>query len=131
MTRERWTVRWRLTVWNSAVLTLLFCLFSVAMLYAVHGHLAYKADQVLKEELFALQEEVQRYTDDSETLSLVLQRRYATHAAIHFQILDQDFRQSPGVDFSKILSCLVPPIRFKSKDKSSRISTCLRESFDC
>ena len=92
MTRERWTVRWRLTVWNSAVLTLLFCLFSVAMLYAVHGHLAYKADQVLKEELFALQEEVQRYTDDSETLSLVLQRRYATHAAIHFQILDQDFR---------------------------------------
>lgn len=92
MTRERWTVRWRLTVWNSAVLTLLFCLFSVAMLYAVHGHLAYKADQVLKEELFALQDEVQRFADDSDALSLVLQRRYATHAQIHFQILSQNFQ---------------------------------------
>ena len=92
MTRERWTVRWRLTVWNSAVLTLLFCLFSVAMLYAVHSHLAHKADLVLKEELFALQDEVQRFTDDSETLTLVLQRRFATHAEIHFQILGQNLQ---------------------------------------
>jgi signal transduction histidine kinase len=92
MTRERWTVRWRLTVWNSAVLTLLFCLFSVAMLYAVHSHLAHKADLVLKEELFALQDEVQRFTDDSETLTLVLQRRFVTHAEIHFQILGQNLQ---------------------------------------
>lgn len=87
MNRDYWTVRWRLTVWNSAVLTMLFCLFSVAMLFAVHNHLAYKSDQVLKEELFALQDEVRRFSDTPETLLLVLQRRFATHAEIYFQVL--------------------------------------------
>lgn len=90
MNRERWTVRWRLTVWNSAVLTLLFCLFSIAMLFAVHQHLIYQADQVMQEELHELIEDFHRNADDSGAMSEQLQRRYSVHSDFHFQVLNAD-----------------------------------------
>lgn len=92
MNRKRWTVRWRLTVWNSAVLTLLFCLFSVAMLLAVHSHLTHQADQLMQEELRELLEDFRRNEDDPAVMARQLERRFAVHADFHFQVLGEDLQ---------------------------------------
>ncbi len=88
---NRMTIRWRLTIWNSVVLTLLFCVFSVVMLFAVHGHLSYQADQIMMEELKELLEDL-RSVDDTTALATQLSRRYAVHAQYHFQVLDSQGR---------------------------------------
>ena len=88
---RRCTIRWRLTIWNTVVLTTLFVIFSGAMLSAFHQHLTYIADQDLKEELRELTEEV-RNIEDEKTLVTQLARHYSAHSHYQFQITDAQGR---------------------------------------
>ncbi len=89
MNWNRWTIRWKLTLWNAAVLTLLFCAFSAAMLFAVHAHLTDQVDKFFMEELQELIEDMRRI-DDPKALSSQLDQRYAVHENYHFQVLDEN-----------------------------------------
>jgi len=88
---KRWTIRWRLTIWNTVVLTALFGIFCVVMLSAVHGHLKHLADQVMMEELRELIEEL-RSIENEQALVAQLTPRYSVHSHYHFQILDAQQR---------------------------------------
>ena len=64
LTRVRgWSIRWRLTFWNAAVMTALLVAFSAVLLVSVRQHLIARADQVLMEELRELIEEISFYPD--------------------------------------------------------------------
>lgn len=87
MNGSRWSIRGRLTVWNTVVLTVLFGIVCLAMLSAIHGHLSYIADQSTVEELQELVEEL-RTIDDDQTLVTQLTPRYSVHSHYHFQIVN-------------------------------------------
>ncbi len=90
LTRVRgWSIRWRLTFWNAAVMSALLAAFSVVLLASVHRHLIARADQVLMEELRELIEEISFYPD-TEHLAEQLERRYTVHAHYHFQVSRED-----------------------------------------
>ena len=84
-----WGIRWRLTLWNAAILAALFGLFCMVMLYLVHGHLQSQADQWMTEELHELNEDV-NLTHDTAHLQQRLEKRYAVHAHLHFRILTEE-----------------------------------------
>lgn len=85
---SRWTIRWRLTLRNAAVLTGLFAAFCAVMLSLVHDHLQQQSDQWLGEELRELAEEVNLARDSRELLA-TLRKRYAVHSHFHFRILTE------------------------------------------
>ena len=87
MSQQHWTIRWRLTLWNSVVLTLLFSLFSIALLMMVHRHLQLRADRLMSEELHELLEDFRRSEGTPELVS-ELNRRFAVHSEYHFQVVD-------------------------------------------
>lgn len=84
-----WSIRWRLTFWNAAVMTALLAAFSLVLLVSVRRHLIARADQVLMEELRELIEEISFYPD-TDHLAEQLQRRYTVHAHYHFQVSRED-----------------------------------------
>lgn len=90
LTRVRgWSIRWRLTFWNAAVMTALLVAFSAVLLVSVRQHLIARADQVLMEELRELIEEISFYPD-TDHLAEQLERRYTVHAHYHFQVSRED-----------------------------------------
>lgn len=84
-----WSIRWRLTFWNAAMMTGVLTAFSIALLYQVHRHLIARADQILMEELRELIEEISFYPDTSN-LAEQLERRYSVHSHYHFRVLNED-----------------------------------------
>jgi heavy metal sensor kinase len=99
-----WSIRWRLTFWNAAVMTALIALFSVVLLASVHRHLIARADEVLMEELRELIQEISFYPD-TEHLAEQLERRFTVHAQYQFLVSREDgsvlFR-SRGLTFIKL-----------------------------
>lgn len=91
LTPKTWSIRWRLTFWNVAVLAAIGLAFSVMMLAMVHRHLIARADAVLADELRELIEEINLYPD-TENLGQQLEKRYSVHAHYHFQVLAEDGR---------------------------------------
>lgn len=91
LTSKNWSIRWRLTFWNAAVLTVIGAAFSVMMLAMVHRHLIARADLVLADELRELIEEISFYPD-TDNLGQQLEKRYSVHSHYHFQVLAEDGR---------------------------------------
>jgi heavy metal sensor kinase len=98
-------IRWRLTLWNAFVLTLLFGIFCSVMLVLVHRHLQAQADVWMKEELSELNEDV-NFTNDVENLQQRLEKKYAVHSHHHFRITDQSGRI---IFLSQFLSDVIVP----------------------
>lgn len=89
LSSKNWSIRWRLTIWNAAVLSAIGAIFCVVMLAMVHRHLIERSDAALVYELQELIEEINFYpnTDD---LGEQLAKRYDVHFDYHFQVLDED-----------------------------------------
>lgn len=85
----RWSIRWRLTFWNAAVLTAILVGFSVALLAMVRQHLIARADTILNEELRELIEEI-HFHPDTENMAAQLEKRYSVHSHYHFQVMNED-----------------------------------------
>lgn len=138
MNSSRWSIRWRLTVWNTGVLTVLFGFICLVILLALHNHLRYLADQDMTEELQELIEEL-RIDQNEAALVTQLTPRYSVHSHFHFQILDE---YSRVIFRSRFLSLVtLPPIslqdfrgyRFEDVDLGSAgefrlLSTAIRDS---
>jgi len=101
-----WGIRWRLTLWNAAILAALFGLFCAVMLYLVHGHLQSQADQWMTEELHELNEDV-NLTRDTGHLQERLEKRYAVHPHLHFRIMTE---QGDTLFLSRFLKNVTLPI---------------------
>lgn len=91
LTPKSWSIRWRLTFWNAAVLTAILLGFSAALLAMVHRHLIERADAVLTDELRELIEEINFYPN-TDNLGKQLEQRYSVHSHYHFQVLAEDGR---------------------------------------
>ena len=85
----RWKIRWRLTVWNVAVLSLILVWFASAMLIMVRSHLYQRDDIVMAEELKELVEELSLPTEREE-ISRRLERLFAVHSHYYFQVVTAD-----------------------------------------
>lgn len=84
-----WSIRWRLTLSNAAVLAGLFAVFCGVMLYLVHGHLQREEDAWLSEELHELRQDV-KLARDREQLQETFDTRYAIHSDVHFRVTAPD-----------------------------------------
>lgn len=108
LSQSRWSIRWRLTIWNAAVLTAIGMVFSAMMLAMVHRHLIQRADQMLNEELRELIEEISFYPDTTD-LAAKLERRYDVHSHFHFRVLDEDRRVLFRSRFLTFIELPTPP----------------------
>lgn len=86
---KRWPIRWKLTVWNTAVLILILVGFASAMLVVLRGHLYERDDGVMAEELSELLEELGRYATEKELVQQ-LEQRFSIHSHYYFQLLNAD-----------------------------------------
>ncbi len=91
LSSKNWSIRWRLTIWNAVVLTVIGVAFSVMMLAMVHRHLIARADLALNDEIRELIEEINFYPD-TDNLGQQLAKRYDVHFDYHFQVLAEDGR---------------------------------------
>lgn len=91
LTSKNWSIRWRLTLWNAAVFTVIGLAFSVMMLAMMHQHLMARADLALNDEIRELIEEINFYPD-TDNLGQQLVKRYDVHFDYHFQVLAEDGR---------------------------------------
>ncbi len=81
----RLSVRWRLTLWYGAGLTLIIAAFSGCVFWAMGRHLAARTDFELEEELAELALEVGLAESDRD-LEAQLRRRFFRHADFDFQV---------------------------------------------
>lgn len=82
---KRLNVRWRLTLWYGAVLTLILVGFGACVYVMMQRHLLSRTDFELDEELTELALEVRLATSD-EDLREQLERRFFRHASFDFQV---------------------------------------------
>jgi heavy metal sensor kinase len=86
---KTWQIRWRLTIWNTAVLILILLAFASSMLVMLRVHLNEHDDAVIVEELKELLEEFGRNQTDQELVQQ-LEKRFAVHSHYFFQVLKND-----------------------------------------
>ncbi|MCA9142899.1 MAG: HAMP domain-containing protein [Planctomycetaceae bacterium] len=86
---SHWSIRWKWTLGNAAMLTLILCGFAGVMLVMVHRHLLRQADTALADELDELAEEL-RFSPTREQMLKRLDERFSVHSHYHFQITDDD-----------------------------------------
>jgi heavy metal sensor kinase len=82
---KRLNVRWRLTLWYGAVLTVILVGFGACVFVMMQRHLLARTDFELDEELTELALEVRLATSD-EDLREQLERRFFRHASFDFQV---------------------------------------------
>lgn len=83
---KKWEIRWKLTLWNTAVLILILLGFASAMLVMLRHHLYERDDVVISQELNELLDELGRYPNDVE-LVRQLEQRFSDHSHYYFQVL--------------------------------------------
>lgn len=85
---KRLSIRWRLTLWNTAVLLLVLVVFSVLFLVQIRRHLQVRADQSLREEVNELFEAMSLFADREQMLK-EMEKRFSVHSHYHFQVFDE------------------------------------------
>ncbi|HRX79154.1 MAG TPA: hypothetical protein P5307_08840, partial [Pirellulaceae bacterium] len=76
---SHWSIRWKWTLGNAAMLTLILCGFAGVMLVMVHRHLLRQADTALADELDELAEEL-RFSPTREQMLKRLDERFSVHS---------------------------------------------------
>ena len=83
------SIRWKLTLWYTAVLAAVLAAFSAAVYVFLRHELLQRVDEGLTEEVSDVLSEVRR-ANDSQGLHRWLDRRFAQHAGFDFQITAAD-----------------------------------------
>lgn len=86
---KHWKIRWKLTLWNTAVLILILVGFASAMLVMIRHHLYERDDAVIAQELNELVDEFGRYSNDAELVQQ-LEQRFSNHSHYYFQVVLPD-----------------------------------------
>ncbi len=81
------SIRWRLTLWNGFVLSIVLAVFCGLFLFQVHHHLKERADLVLQEEIDEITEEMHFYPNRQELLEQ-LEKRFSSHSHFYYQIYE-------------------------------------------
>ena len=82
---RRLSIRWRLTLWYGAVLSMILIGFSVAVYLMMQRHLLALTDATLREELDELAAEVKR-AEDLSNLRQILESRFPVQEGYELQV---------------------------------------------
>lgn len=117
---KRLNVRWRLTLWYGAVLTVILVGFGAGVSVMMQRHLLARTDFELDEELTELALEV-RLAKDDDDLREQLERRFFRHASFDFQV--SRLGQPPLFRSQRLQAAALPaPERDASGDTLATVS---------